>query len=221
MGKFIQIGLWVLSLVFMYLIYDSITGPIRFDKEKEKRFSQVIDRLKDIRSAQDAHFSVTGNYAPNEAKLIEFIENGKFTITTQRDTSWTEYDKNYRIDVLKQGVVIDTLGQVAVKDSLFRGSDRYKTMMNVPFSKDGNLKFDMKIDVIEKNNYKSPVYEVKVAKADVLYGLDADEIEKEISKEGINDVKGAFISVGSLTEVSNNGNWPTIYDAKTNKNAKK
>lgn len=216
MGKIIQIGLWIASLVFAYLIYDSITGPIRFDKEKEKRFSKVIDNLKDIRSAQDAHFSIKGTYAENEAKLIEFIENGKFTITTQRDTSWTEYDKNYRIEVLKQGVVVDTLGYVPVKDSLFKSSDRYKTMMNVPFSKDGKLKFDMKTGVVEKNNYKSPVYEVKVSKAEVLYDLDQTEVEREKARVGINDVKGEYISVGSLTEVSNNGNWPTIYDAKTN-----
>lgn len=215
MERIIKIGLWVLSLVLVYFIYNSITGPMRFTAEKEERFAQVIDKLKDIRNAQDAHFSVKGTYAENYQKLVEFVENGHFTITTQRDTSWTEFDKTYKIDVLKQGVVIDTLGTVGVRDSLFKNSDRYKTMMNVPFT--DNVVFDMKTGVVEKNNYKSPVYEVKVAKEIVLKGLDEDEIRREKTKTGINDVKGEYISVGSLTEVSNTGNWPTIYDAKTSK----
>lgn len=216
MKRVLQIGLWVLSLVAMYLIYDSINGPIKFKKEKEERFAKVINNLKDIRNAQDAHFAVKGNYASNYNELIDFIENSRFTITTQRDTSWTEYDKVYRIDVMKQGVVVDTLGHVSVKDSLFKDSDRYKTMMYVPFAKDPKQVFDLKTGVVEKNNYKSPVYEVKVQKTLVLHDLDQDEVAKEVIKTGVNDVKGAFISVGSLTEVSNNGNWPTIYDARSN-----
>lgn len=216
MKRVLQIGLWVLSLVAMYLIYDSINGPIKFKKEKEERFAKVINNLKDIRNAQDAHFAVKGNYASNYNELIDFIENSRFTITTQRDTSWTEYDKVYRIDVMKQGVVVDTLGHVSVKDSLFKDSDRYRTMMYVPFAKDPKQVFDLKTGVVEKNNYKSPVYEVKVQKTLVLHDLDQDEVAKEVIKTGVNDVKGAFISVGSLTEVSNNGNWPTIYDARSN-----
>lgn len=215
MERIIKIGFWVVSLVCVYFIYDSITGPMRFTAEKEERFAQVIDKLKDIRNAQDAHFSVKGAYAENYQKLVEFVENGHFIITTQRDTSWTEFDKTYKIDVMKQGVVIDTLGTVGVRDSLFKNSDRYKTMMNVPFT--DNVVFEMKTGIVEKNNYKSPVYEVKVAKEIVLKGLDEDEIRREKSKAGINDVKGEYISVGSLTEVSNTGNWPTIYDAKTTK----
>ena len=221
MRKIVQISLWVISLVAAYFIYKSVTGPIEFEKEKQKRFAATIAKLKDIRDAQDAYFVVKGTYAPNYQDLVNFVDNGNFTITTQRDTSWTEYDKHYRIDVMKQGVVVDTLGTVPVKDSLFKGSERYKEMMYVPFAKDKNTTFVMKTDVIEKNNYKSPVYEVKIDKKTVLNGLDEDEIAKELGKTGVNDVKGEYISVGSLTEVSNNGNWPTIYDAKLNKSNKK
>ena len=92
------------SLVMAYFIYDSITVPIRFERTKQDRFARVIEKLKDIRNAQDAHFAVKGDYAKTYNDLENFIENGQFTITTQRDTSWVEYDKNYRIDVMKQGV---------------------------------------------------------------------------------------------------------------------
>ena len=43
-----------------------------------------------------------------------------------------EYDRTYRIDMLREIIVIDTLGFVPVKDSLFKNSNRYKRMANVP-----------------------------------------------------------------------------------------
>ncbi|MDO4880750.1 MAG: hypothetical protein Q3983_05670 [Capnocytophaga sp.] len=216
MRKIAQVVLLVISLLGFWWIYRSIVGPIEFEEEKQKRFSQVIAKLKDIRNAEEAYFLVNKNYTSNFDELINFIENGSYTITTQRDTSWTEFDKHYKIDVLKQSVVIDTLGKVSVKDSLFKNSDRYKTLAQVPFAKEGT-KFELATGVIEKNNFKSPVYEIKVHKSLVLDGLDTDEIAKEIKKKGVNDVKGEYILVGSLQEVSNNGNWPTSYDISRDK----
>ena len=48
----IKILLWVLCGVFAYLIYQSITGPIEFQKVKQERFAKVISSLKDIRDSQ-------------------------------------------------------------------------------------------------------------------------------------------------------------------------
>ena len=37
---------------------------------------------------------------------------------------------------------------------------------------------------------------------------------KEIQKTSVEDVRGPNIQVGSLSEITVNGNWPTSYDAK-------
>lgn len=224
MRKIVQIGLLLASCGLGYWLHYSINAPIRFEREKTKRFTETIARLKDLRSAQDAHLVVKGSYAKDFQELINFVETGKFAITTQRDTSWTEFDKNYKIDVLKQGVVVDTLRHDPVKETLFGSSDRYKYMMYLPDFSEGTSKmknstktFDMQIAEVEKGNYKSPVYEIKASKKDILVGLDENETQKELLKKGINDVKGEYILVGSLTDVSNSGNWPTLYDAEINK----
>ena len=39
--------LWCLSIFFAAQIYSSINGPIKFNKVKNERYTQVIDRLKD------------------------------------------------------------------------------------------------------------------------------------------------------------------------------
>lgn len=71
--------------------------------------------------------------------------------------------------------------------------------------------------ISRENNVKFPVFEVKVPKRDILRGLDEEEIKNEIQKQGVNDVKGAYVSVGSLREVSTSGNWPSSYDERINK----
>lgn len=215
MKKILQIALWAVGLFFCFMIYKSVTGPIEFNKIKTERYTAVIGKLKDIRDAQEAHRVVTGKYANSFDDLTKFIENERFTITSQRDTSWTEYDKTFKIDVLKQGVVVDTLGYVSVKDSLFKNSDRYKNLRYVPFAENPKEEFVLKTASLDKNGYSASVFEVSVPKIKVLWGLDKNEVEKEVVKNSVEDVKGADIKVGSLEELSTNGNWPTSYDAKT------
>jgi hypothetical protein len=195
------------------MIYKSVTGPIEFDKVKKERFAEVIDRLKDIRNAQDAYKTVNGRYANNFESLVAFVDTGKYTITQQRDSSYMEFDKVYQIDMLKEVKIIDTLGFVSVKDSLFKDSDRFKNMMNVPYAPN-NEKFSMKADIIEKSGYRAPVYEVKVPKSVILHDQPKDLLSRENAQVSVEEVNGPEIKVGSLTEVSTSGNWPPIYDKK-------
>jgi len=128
----IQIVLWVASIFFAYKIYDSINGPIKFNEEKNVRYAKVINRLKDIRTAQIAHRDVKGVFSNNFDSLIKFIDEGQFTLIEKRDSSFLEYDRTYRIDMLREIIVIDTLGTVPVKDSLFGTSLSYKNMAFIP-----------------------------------------------------------------------------------------
>lgn len=216
MKKIVTIAFWALGLVFCYLIYRSITGPIEFKKIKEERYTEVIKKLKDIRAAQDAYLRLNGKYADNFDELTKFIETAQFTITSQRDTSWNAFDETFKITVMRQGVVIDTLGHVSVKDSLFKNDNRYLHLCDLP-PINGKIpgQFIMKTgEITDKNNVKSSVFEAYVPKRVVLQGLDEDLVEKEIAKTSVEDVRGPNIQVGSLEELTVNGNWPTSYDAK-------
>jgi len=215
MRKGIQATLLIVSLIGLYLIYKSIQTPIEFARESKARYAKVIAVLKDIRKSEEAYEAVNKTYTNSFDELEKFIENGQFYITTQRDTSWTEFDKHFKIDVLKQNVVTDTIGKVLVKDSLFKGSDRYKQMASVTI---GDRTIPIKIEtgvITRENEVKFPVFEVKISKKDILEGLDEEEIEKELQKVGVNDIKGPYVSVGSMTEVSSSGNWPSYYNDKS------
>ena len=75
--------------------------------------------MKDIRMRQIAHKDVKGIYSNNFDSLVKFVDEGIFTLIEKRDSSYLEYDRTYRIDMLREVIVIDTLGTVSVKDSLF------------------------------------------------------------------------------------------------------
>jgi len=210
----IQVVLWVASIFFAYKIYDAVNGPIKFNQVKNERYASVIDRMKDIRIAQIAHKDVKGVYANNFDSLVKFIDEGIFTLIEKRDSSYLEYDRTYRIDMLREVIVIDTLGTVPVKDSLFGTSMRYKNLAYVPIEGVKDSTFSIKSEVINKNGYNVPVFEVKVAKNVILYDQNADLVRQENETVSVDGVNGSEIILGSLSNVSTNGNWPTIFDAK-------
>ena len=210
--KVVKAVLWILIVFFAYKVYGSINGPIDFNKVKNERYLKVIDRLKDIRNAQIAYKSVNGLYCDNFDSLVKFVDTAQYTLIQKRDSSFLEYDRTFRIDMLREVIVIDTLGFASVKDSLFGDSDRYKIMAQVPI--DGvNEKFKIKSDVIDKNGYNVPVFEVRVSKDIVLFDQNKDLLKQEKGLMSVDGVNGPDIVLGSMTEVSSNGNWPTTYDA--------
>ena len=209
----IQIVLWIACIVFGYLIYKSVTGPIEFNKVKQERFAKVVSKLRDIRNAQEAYKSVNGKYTGDFNSLISFIDSGKYVITQRRDSSYMYFDEVYKIDQLKEITIIDTLDFVSVKDSLFKKDNRYKSLAEIPGAANGE-KIEMKADIIEKSGYKAPVFKAWVKKNILLYDQPKDLLSKENTEKSVEQVNGNEISVGSLEEVSTSGNWPPVYDKK-------
>ncbi|WP_435577552.1 hypothetical protein [Gilvibacter sp.] len=217
----IQLVLWAIIGLLGYLLFKSIYGPIQFNQVKEKRYAKVIDNLKDIRSAQLAHQEVTGVFAKDFNALVAFVDTAEFAITQRRDTIYDDVEKNRAFGIDEgyyiEETLIDTIGYNSVRDSLFRDSDRYKTMMNVPIE-GVTAKFDMDAGMIESGDLKLPVFEAKVAKNVVLSDQDPDLLAQENQIVSVEDINGSHIIVGSMTEVNTNGNWPKNYDTPARKN---
>ena len=213
MKTIIQIVLWVGCIALGYLIYNSVTGPIKFNQVKQERFAKVVAKLKDIRNSQEAYKTVNGKYANDFNSLITFIDTGRYVITQQRDSSYMKFDETYQIDMLEEIKIIDTLGFVSVKDSLFKKDNRYKNLMDVPTAPNGE-KFEMKAGFVDRSGYRAPVFEAKVDKNVILYDQPSDLLARENAALSVEEVNGPSIRVGSMDEVSTSGNWPPIYDKR-------
>lgn len=210
----LQIVLTVIIVVLGYFTYKSVYGPVEFNKAKQKRYAEVIEKLQDIRDSEIAHREVTGKFVGSFDSLVRFIDTAEFVLTQRKDTTYLdlEYKKRYGVDEYIEDVVIDTLGYVSIKDSLFKGTDRYKTMMNIPYT--DNKKFDLEAGMLDKDGTMIPVFEAKVNKSDILSDLDQDLVVQEKQTVAVDGVNGAFIKVGSMTEVNTSGNWPKNYGDK-------
>jgi len=53
-----------------------------------------------------------------------------------------------------------------------------------------------------------------VSKDVILFDQNADFVQQENETVSVDGVNGPAIVLGSLSNVSTNGNWPTIFDAK-------
>ncbi len=211
----ISILLWLLIIFLGYNIYQSIMGPINFNKAKKQRYSKVIENLKMIRDAEVAHREVTGNFTAKPENLIKFIDTAKFAITETTNKVFTEQRGAITVDVEKR--IVDTVGFKDVRAD-FAGKD-YKNMFNVPGT---DTKFSIETGYVEKvQGIKAPVFEAKVDKAIVLEGLNKDFIRQEKEALGGAEVRGENISVGSLEDVKTSGNWPPTYDTAEERNKEK
>jgi len=214
---FMTLALWALIIFLGYITFMSVYEPIKFNQVKEKRYAEVIKNLVDIRDSQVAYNEVNGKFTNNYDTLIHFIENGKFAIIERRDTSVVDAELTRRyggVETRVEKTIIDTLGFESVKETLFKTSNRYKTMMNVPFAKEGT-KFTLNAgEVGEEDKDKYPVFEAFVLKNDILHDQKKEYIVQENEAISVEEIKGNTVRVGSMEEVKVNGNWPKVYDPK-------
>ena len=207
-------SLWVIILLFASLLFTSIYDEIKFDEVKNARYQVVIKNLKDIRDTQLAHRTVKGVFQDNWDSLVKFVEIDSFTITQRRDSSVLDREMTKRyggVKTYKDIVIVDTLGFVSVKDSLFGFDDRYLNMMYVPFSKDDQTRFELQAGFLNQNGIDIPVFEAFVKKRVILYDQSLNLVLKENQVQSVDGVNGPSLRIGSMNEVNTNGNWPKNY----------
>ena len=202
--------LLILAIFLGYKIYQGIMEPIQFAKEKVERYKPVIQKLKIIRDAQMKHYEVTGNYTKDKQGLIQFVDTAQLAITeTKTIVEKVNRGGGIIIDVEKR--VTDTIGYEPVA-KYFENRD-YKNMWQVPGV--AGKEFDVEIGTVEKvAGLVVPTFYVKTTKEDILQGLSKSLVKQEKEAIEADQIKGEFVSVGSLDEVSTGGNWPPSYDKK-------
>lgn len=217
----IKIGLWILIIFLGYKLYNSIIGPVHFNQNKEQRYVAIIAKLKDIKAGQLAYQELNGKFTADFDSLVQFLDTAKFAITARRDTSYADVARNraFGLDAQKGGyyiedVIIDTLSFASIKDSIYPGSERYTTMMNISNTEEV---FELRAGTLDKNGTIYQVFEARASKDVILEGLDPDLISQEKQVNSVDGVNGPYVKVGSMDEVNTSGNWPKIYDTVKDK----
>lgn len=213
--KFVPLKMrWLISILLLaataflaYKIWGGIMEPINFAKDKKVRYAKVIKNLKLIRDAEVKYKDVNGTYTNSKDSLLNFIQTGKLALTETTNVE-EKVDRGGGIFVTISKKQIDTIGYEPVM-KYFEGKD-YQNMFNVPGT---DKQFELATGEVEKvAGLIVPAFEAKVDKASILKGMNNSLVKQELEAIETDQIKGEFVSVGSLTEVTTGGNWPPFYD---------
>ena len=204
----IQSILAIAVLVLAYLLFESIQEPIRFNREVEKREDATIQKLKDIRRAEEIYKSKFGLYMGDFDTLIAFVKFDSLPIVLAIGSI---PDSLYDLGVtekkaIEMGIIVRDTNYVSVLDSIFHPSYDIDSLRYVPFA-DTNQFFLGAADLETASKVKVKVFEAYVLNNVLLHGLNKQLIiNYNADREKIVGFKG--LKVGSLEASTNNaGNW--------------
>ena len=216
--KFLPLNLrWIPSILLLalaiflgYQIYGGIMEPIKFNKEKVVKYAEVVNSLKIIRDAEVKYYEVYGKYTKDKAGLIQFVDTAQLALTETK-TIVEQVNKGGGIIVDEEKRVTDTIGYEPVI-KYFKDRD-YKNMFKVPGVP--NTEFELEIGEVEKvQGLMQPTFRARTPKRGILEGMNESLVKQELEAIETDQIKGEYVSVGSLEEVTTGGNWPPSYDRK-------
>jgi uncharacterized protein YpmB len=212
----------------VYLLYSNIMKPVNFNKERDVRQAVAVQRLKDIRTLQVAHKSVTGKFNSSIDSLKQFYESGQMEIVMQigsMDDSLAvmnteaikKANKKLKPEQLTeklqeayaagQKVVFSTVTKIPVRDTLFNNRPDFciDSLKYIPFS--GKQAVEMESAVKMVSGVPVPLFEARMPWKALLHGMDKQLIiNLNAESRDLNRYEG--LQVGSITAPNNNaGNW--------------
>jgi hypothetical protein len=175
----------------IYLLISSIREPIAFSAEKNKREAAVIEKLKQIRQAQEMYRNITGVYASDFDSLAYVLTNGQFMIIQ----AFGDPD-----DPTNPVVTRDTMYKSA-KDSLNALGWNADSLRFVPFGK--GVKFEISADTLTYQSTLVSVVEVGVQRK-AFMGPYAD---KRFARYDDRYDPDSRIKFGNMFAPNTAGNW--------------
>lgn len=222
--KIVSVLLLFVIAGLVYACIKSIMEPINFNKQKAYRETVGIQRMKDVRTLQEAFKSVSGHFTASADSLVDFYKNGKIEVIMQigsNDDSLavatTEKLKKSRrgitpeqmYELYKKGehLVFSISSKVDVKDTLFntRNDFNIDSLKYIPFSQGDTIQMESVIK--EVSGVKVPLFEARMPYKSLLKGLDNQlRINLDADRKAMNRYEG--LQVGSVSAPNNNaGNW--------------
>ena len=205
----LQIILLVAIGALVWWLYSLFNTPLEFERMRKEREAKVVERLKDIRTAQRAYRNKYLKFTPSFDSLIAFVKYDSLTFEHAIGSA----DDSLAV---AQGRVSVEKFQVAVKDTIqFISPEVLQDVNNlryIPGSVEatGSMQqFAMDTASIEtESRVVVPVFEAFAQYPTFLGDLDKQELInfRDYQINTLNRADG--LKVGSLTATTNEaGNW--------------
>ena len=223
---FVNLALSYLALGLGYLLITGIQAPIEFKKEREYRYSYVINNLKDIRKAQVAYKDEKGVYASKFEDLIYFVNNDSMRVIRKLGTLPDTLTEQMAID---KGMTFSKLPAVVSKslskklfnvdlaeDFEITDEATTQTALSIGFLIRDTIKISVKDTVFGADYHVDSLeyvpFSAKHAKFTLAAGeiVTASKIKIQVFEAVDTDPfdPNKVLKVGSLDQATNNaGNW--------------
>ncbi len=213
----------IVIVVLAWAIVESIMEPVRFNEEKAARELVAIERLKDLRTIQEAFKTETGRYSPTVDSLKNFYNNGKIAVIMQigsnddslaventkklkRRNPRIKPEQMYELYLKGEQLVFSIKSEIAVKDTLFNGRADFciDSLAFIPFCGDSII---MESAVKKVSGVNVPLFEASMPYKLLLKGMD-NQLRINLDAEREDTGRYPGLKVGSVTAPNNNaGNW--------------
>lgn len=208
--KLVQVALAIVILGLIYVIYQLIATPTRFEKETNQRKALVIDRIKDIRTAERAFKTKYQHFTGDFDSLINFVLNEELEL----ERKIVDEDDSVGLAQLKKAGKknVETF-TIAVIDTIFAPKtltpDQVKELRYVPFTE---RKVQYILQAGQLTTGSGVVVPVVECRIPYKAFLDTVEYRQEIINMIDNEVKNfnryAGVKFGSMENANNEaGNW--------------
>lgn len=175
----------------VYLLYANIQEPIEFKNEKQKRERAVINKLIEVRQAQEHYRSITGEFASNFDTLKEVLSTGEFMVV---NVMGDPDDPN------SSEIIYDTTYFPAA-DSMRSLGINLDSLRFVPYT-EGHT-FDMQADTLTYQKTRVTVVEVGVTRREFM-GPYADP---RFAKYDNTYDPNTRLKFGDMNAPNTSGNW--------------
>ena len=213
MNKWLKItALVVLTAIILFLawyLFRQVMTPLEYDKELKLREAAVIERIKDIRSAEQAYKQKNGRYVGDWDSLINFVLGD--TLVFERKLV-DENDSLAMVALRRSGRQNVEQFRMAVRDTIFSPrrltNQQIQDLKFIPFAQQGTQYILNATMLTTESKVVVPVFEAKAPYKAFMYDLDEQELINLIDNAKNVYYKYPGIAVGSIERTTNDaGNW--------------
>ena len=225
----IQIVLGVVIIALAVVLYNSIMKPVRFENEYTKRRDASAEKLKAIRTLEEAYKVTYGKYTGSFDTLITRLMNEDSMRVVSKIINYDVIPEDVDINetpeseavqkgyISRKEIYINPIvklredGKLPIIDAT--GHTRQLTdeeivnLRYVPYPKGEKNEFELQAGMLEKSGFWVPVFECKVPLSQLLSDMDHQLVVNKIAE--IEKVSGRYAGwkVGDMTQAVTDGNF--------------
>ncbi len=213
MNKWLKITLiaimTLLVLALSWILFRQIMTPLEYQKELEVRQAAVIERIVDIRSAEQAFKQKYQHYTGSWDSLITFTLSDSLVF----ERKLVDENDSVGMAMLKRsGRQNVEQFSMAVRDTIFSPrrltNQQIEDMKFIPYAEPGTEYILNAAMLTTESGVIVPVFEAKAPYKVFMYDLDEQELINLIDNAKNVFYKYPGIMVGDVTRATNDaGNW--------------